>query len=190
MTATAPESPTSAGRRFPDGFYWGVATSSYQIEGAWDEDGRTPCIWDTFARTPGKVRNGDNGDVAADHYHRYREDVQLIADLASHGIRVRPEFQYTRVMNGFSAALSAPAAALVEKTPGVAGVYPVRAAYPAATEPTGRPGGRLGIRLPGVTGPEVAGNLQLGDELAQFGNVVVPLDHGRDRAESGNGCAI
>src|SRR4051794_18371977 len=77
---------------------------------------------------------------------------QLIADLASHGIRVRPEFQYTRVMNGFSAALSAPAAALVEKTPGVAGVYPVRAAYPAAAEPTGRPGGRLGINLPGVTG--------------------------------------
>jgi minor extracellular serine protease Vpr len=77
---------------------------------------------------------------------------QLIADLASHGVRVRPEFQYTRVVNGFSAALSAPAAALVEKTPGVAGVYPVRAAYPAATEPTGRPGGRLGIRLPGVTG--------------------------------------
>src|SRR4051794_17551526 len=77
---------------------------------------------------------------------------QLIADLAAHGIRVRPEFQYTRVVNGFSAALSAPAAALVEKTPGVAGVYPVRAAYPAAAEPSGRPGGRLGIRLPGVSG--------------------------------------
>jgi hypothetical protein len=66
---------------------------------------------------------------------------QLIADLAAHGIRVRPEFQYTRVVNGFSAALSAPAAALVENTPGVAGVYPVRAAYPAAAE---RPGGRAG----------------------------------------------
>ncbi len=77
---------------------------------------------------------------------------QLIANLAAQGIRVRPEFQYTRVVNGFSAPLSAPAAALVEKTPGVAGVYPVRAAYPAAAEPSGRPGGRLGIRLPGVSG--------------------------------------
>ncbi|MGZ8695133.1 MAG: S8 family serine peptidase, partial [Gaiellaceae bacterium] len=78
---------------------------------------------------------------------------QLIADLAARGVRVKPEFQYARVVNGFSTALSAPAAALVERTPGVAGVFPVRAAYPAAAaEPAGRPGGRLGIRLPGFTG--------------------------------------
>jgi beta-glucosidase len=78
---TAPQPPGGAARRFPAGFWWGAATAAYQIEGAWDEDGRTPCIWDTFARTPGKVRNGDNGDIAADHYHRYAQDVQLISDL-------------------------------------------------------------------------------------------------------------
>lgn len=62
-------------------FVFGVATASYQIEGAAYEDGRTPSIWDTFSHTPGLVVNGDTGDVACDHYHRYREDVQFIADL-------------------------------------------------------------------------------------------------------------
>ncbi|GAA0655474.1 GH1 family beta-glucosidase [Kitasatospora atroaurantiaca] len=66
---------------FPTGFVWGAATAAYQIEGAAAEDGRTPSIWDTFSRTPGKVRNGDTGDIAADHYHRYREDVALMAEL-------------------------------------------------------------------------------------------------------------
>jgi beta-glucosidase len=67
--------------RFPDGFIWGTATSAYQIEGAFAEDGRTPSIWDTFSHTPGKVANGDSGDVAADHYHRYAEDVALMSGL-------------------------------------------------------------------------------------------------------------
>ncbi|HUH06695.1 MAG TPA: GH1 family beta-glucosidase [Egibacteraceae bacterium] len=67
--------------RFPPGFVWGGATASYQIEGAADEDGRGPSIWDTFSRTPGKVWNGDTGDVAIDHYHRYAEDIQIMADL-------------------------------------------------------------------------------------------------------------
>ncbi|MGI5479687.1 GH1 family beta-glucosidase [Streptomyces lavendofoliae] len=66
---------------FPAGFRWGTATAAYQIEGAADEDGRTPSIWDTFSRTPGKVRNGDTGDIAADHYHRMGEDVALMKDL-------------------------------------------------------------------------------------------------------------
>ncbi|MFI6105348.1 GH1 family beta-glucosidase [Streptomyces sp. NPDC051310] len=66
---------------FPAGFRWGTATAAYQIEGAADEDGRTPSIWDTFSRTPGNVRNGDTGDIAADHYHRMREDVALLKDL-------------------------------------------------------------------------------------------------------------
>jgi beta-glucosidase len=65
----------------PPSFRWGVATSSYQIEGAVAEDGRTPSIWDTFCRVPGAVDNGDTGDVACDHYHRMPEDVALIADL-------------------------------------------------------------------------------------------------------------
>jgi beta-glucosidase len=67
--------------RFPDGFAWGTATASYQIEGAVDEDGRSPSIWDTFSHTPGKTRDGDTGDVADDHYHRYEEDVELMAGL-------------------------------------------------------------------------------------------------------------
>jgi beta-glucosidase len=67
--------------RFPDGFDWGVATASYQIEGAVDEGGRSPSIWDTFAHTPGKTANGETGDVACDHYHRYRDDVALMREL-------------------------------------------------------------------------------------------------------------
>ncbi len=66
---------------FPDGFLWGVATASYQIEGAVDEDGRTPSIWDTFSHRPGTTLHGDNGDVACDHYHRLEQDVDLLADL-------------------------------------------------------------------------------------------------------------
>jgi beta-glucosidase len=78
---------TSAPRRFPDSFVWGSATASYQIEGAVHEDGRGPSIWDTFSHTPGKVHNGDTGDVACDHYHRVDEDVALMADLGLHAYR-------------------------------------------------------------------------------------------------------
>jgi len=67
--------------RFPEGFRWGAATASYQIEGAAQTDGRSPSIWDTFARTPGKVDGGHTGDVACDHYHRFAQDVALMADL-------------------------------------------------------------------------------------------------------------
>ncbi len=66
---------------FPSAFVWGVATSAYQIEGAASEDGRSPSIWDEFSHTSGRTRNGETGDVAADHYHRYREDVALMKDL-------------------------------------------------------------------------------------------------------------
>ncbi|GII33004.1 GH1 family beta-glucosidase [Planotetraspora mira] len=69
--------------RFPAGFVWGAASASYQIEGAISEDGRGPSIWDTFAHTPGAIFGGDTGDVACDHYHRYREDVGLLADLGA-----------------------------------------------------------------------------------------------------------
>jgi beta-glucosidase len=71
----------SADTPFPDDFVWGAATAAYQIEGAADEDGRGPSIWDTFSRTPGKTLNGDTGDVACDHYHRYPEDVALMREL-------------------------------------------------------------------------------------------------------------
>lgn len=66
---------------FPADFVWGTATASYQIEGAVNEDGRGPSIWDTFSHTPGKTAGGDTGDVACDHYHRYRDDVALMKEL-------------------------------------------------------------------------------------------------------------
>ncbi len=68
-------------------FLWGTATASYQIEGAVTEDGRGPSVWDTFSHTPGKVRDGHTGDVACDHYHRYPEDVALMAGLGVNAYR-------------------------------------------------------------------------------------------------------
>ncbi len=78
---------TSSPRTFPDGFLWGSATASYQIEGAVTEDGRGPSIWDTFSHTPGRVLNGDTGDVADDHYHRWPQDLDLIKELGLHAYR-------------------------------------------------------------------------------------------------------
>ncbi|QRK07420.1 beta-glucosidase [Archangium violaceum] len=69
--------------RFPEGFVWGVSTSSYQIEGGAPDDGRGRSIWDTYCATPGKVANGDTGEVACDHYHRYAEDLDLMRDLGA-----------------------------------------------------------------------------------------------------------
>lgn len=67
--------------QFPPDFLFGAATASYQIEGAVDEDGRGESIWDRFSATPGKVRNGETGTIACDHYHRYRDDVILMREL-------------------------------------------------------------------------------------------------------------
>jgi beta-glucosidase len=67
--------------QFPEGFMWGTATASYQIEGAVSEDGRKPSVWDTFSATPGRTVNGDTGNVACDHYHLYETDVKLMAEL-------------------------------------------------------------------------------------------------------------
>lgn len=67
---------------FPPNFTWGAATSSYQIEGAYDCDGKSPSVWDVFSSHPGKTYNGDTGRVACDHYHRYREDVSLMKELS------------------------------------------------------------------------------------------------------------
>lgn len=72
---------------FPADFVWGAATAAYQIEGAWREDGKGESIWDRFSHTPGKIANGDTGDVACDHYHRYREDIQLMRELSLGGYR-------------------------------------------------------------------------------------------------------
>ncbi|MFI8521698.1 GH1 family beta-glucosidase [Streptomyces sp. NPDC085481] len=86
MTASETR-PLTAVRRFPPDFLWGAATAAYQIEGAATEDGRTPSIWDTFSHTPGKVFEGHTGDVAVDHYHRFREDVGLMAGLGLNAYR-------------------------------------------------------------------------------------------------------
>lgn len=81
MTTTADEVS------FPDGFLWGAATSSYQVEGAVDEGGRGPSIWDVQCRTPGMVRDGHTGQVAVDHFHRYRDDVTLMKRLGLRSYR-------------------------------------------------------------------------------------------------------
>src|SRR4051812_19826315 len=72
---------------FPAGFLWGTATSSYQIEGAVNADGRAPSIWDTFTRQPGATSDKSTGDIACDHYHRYKEDVQLMKALGAKAYR-------------------------------------------------------------------------------------------------------
>ena len=66
---------------FPDGFLWGTATSSYQIEGAWNEDGKGLSNWDVFSHKPGKIKDNTTGDVACNHYHLYREDIKLMKEL-------------------------------------------------------------------------------------------------------------
>ena len=73
--------------RFPDSFIWGTATSAYQIEGAWQEDGKGPSIWDTFAHTPGNIQDRSTGDTAADFYHRWPEDVALMRSLGLQAFR-------------------------------------------------------------------------------------------------------
>ncbi len=97
-TRPGPEQSEDADLAFPAGFLWGAATASFQIEGAVDEDGRSPSIWDTFSRVPGAVVDGDTGDVACDHYHRMPQDVALMTELnlASYRFsvawgRVRPD---------------------------------------------------------------------------------------------------
>jgi beta-glucosidase len=73
--------------RFPASFLWGCATAAYQIEGAAAQDGRKPSVWDTWSHTPGKTANGDTGDVACDHYHRYKQDIQLLKSLGAKAYR-------------------------------------------------------------------------------------------------------
>jgi beta-glucosidase len=73
---------------FPSGFVWGAAAAAYQIEGAVDQDGRGPSVWDTFCRKDGAIFSGHTGDVACDHYHRWRDDVRLMKDLGLQAYRL------------------------------------------------------------------------------------------------------
>ncbi len=72
---------------FPSGFLWGAATASYQIEGAWQEDGKSESIWDRFSHTPGRISDGATGDIACDHYHRWRDDIALMRSLGLQAYR-------------------------------------------------------------------------------------------------------
>ena len=102
MTINSPEH--LATDAFPSGFLWGTATASYQIEGGVDEGGRGESIWDRFAHTPGRILNDDTGDVAADHYHRYREDVALMGELGLNAYRF--SIAWPRLQPGGSGPLS------------------------------------------------------------------------------------
>ena len=114
---------------FPQGFLWGAATAAYQIEGAWNEDGKGESIWDRYSHTPGRIAGGETGDVACDHYHRWREDLGLIKELSLNAYRfsiswprVLPEGRgtpnqkgldfYSRLVDGLLAAGVAPVVTL------------------------------------------------------------------------------
>lgn len=100
LPATDATAEPTAGRRFPDGFLLGAAAAAYQIEGAAHEDGRTDSIWDAFSRVPGAVVNADNGDVACDHYHRYRDDVALMRELGLNAYRFSTSWARVRPDGG------------------------------------------------------------------------------------------
>jgi beta-glucosidase len=98
MTTTDPSPLVRPGAldRLPADFRWGSATAAYQVEGAFDADGRGPSIWDTFSHTPGNTRNGDTGDVAADHYHRYPDDIAMARDFGMNAYRF--SISWSRIM--------------------------------------------------------------------------------------------
>jgi len=91
---------------FPKGFTWGAATAAYQVEGAWNEDGKAESIWDRFVRVPGNIKNGDTGDVACDSYHRYRDDVELLRRLNCKSYRF--SISWPRVLPAMRGAPSLP----------------------------------------------------------------------------------
>ncbi|GAA3270156.1 beta-glucosidase [Dactylosporangium vinaceum] len=93
------------GLAFPAGFAWGASTSAYQVEGAAAEDGRGPSVWDTFSHQPGRTRDGDTGDVAADHYHRVYEDLDLMKSLGLKSYRF--SISWSRVLPQGRGALNA-----------------------------------------------------------------------------------
>lgn len=161
--------PDIANLRFPKEFFWGVATSAYQIEGAVGEDGRSASIWDRFCSQPGIIADGSSGAVACDHYHRYPQDIQLMKDLGIQAYRfsiawprilpagrgqVNPaglDF-YDRLVDALLAAGIQPMATLyhwdLPQTLQDQGGWEVRATAQAFAEYAGVVARRLGDRLP------------------------------------------
>lgn len=105
--------PTALARRFPPGFLFGTATAAYQIEGAHDADGKGPSIWDAFCREPGAISTGETGDVACDHYHRWREDVALMRGLGCNAYRL--SISWPRVVPTGSGAVNEPGLAFYDR---------------------------------------------------------------------------
>ncbi|WP_344739549.1 GH1 family beta-glucosidase [Microbacterium awajiense] len=153
---------------FPPDFTFGSATAAYQVEGAFDEDGRGPSIWDTFSKTPGKVWNADTGDVACDHYHRWEGDLDLMADLGLDAYRFSiawPRIQptgtgpvnqagvdfYSRLVDGLLARGIRPVATLyhwdLPQPLEDAGGWPARATADAFAEYASIMGAALGDRV-------------------------------------------
>ena len=91
---------------FPKNFLWGAATASYQIEGAFKSDGKGESIWDRFTHTEGKIKNNENGDIAVDHYNRYKEDVKLMSDQGADGVLVGESILKSKNINDHIKKLS------------------------------------------------------------------------------------
>jgi len=98
---------------FAPGFLWGAATAAYQIEGAWNEDGKGESIWDVFCRIPGAIEDGSNGEVACDHYHRLDEDLDLLATLGASAYRF--SVAWTRVLPAGDGAVNEPGLAFYDR---------------------------------------------------------------------------
>jgi beta-glucosidase len=108
-----PASGGSAGKSLPRDFVWGVSTSSYQIEGATELEGRGPSVWDGFCRAPGRIANGDTGDQACDHYHRYAEDIALMRQIGVHAYRF--SVSWPRVLPAGRGAANEPGLAFYDR---------------------------------------------------------------------------
>jgi beta-glucosidase len=165
-------------RRFPDGFVWGVGTSSYQIEGAVDADGRARSIWDVFTHTPGTVNRGDTGDIACNSYNRLEDDVRLLSELGVGAYRF--SVSWPRVLPDGGGAVNQPGLdyyrRLVEAL-NQNGIKPVATVYhwdlPQALEERGGWANRDSAKRLG----ELAGVLAraLGDQVAMWVTVNEPL---------------
>jgi beta-glucosidase len=106
--AASPVGPSDSSREaaFPKNFFWGAATAAYQVEGAWNQDGKGESIWDRFAHTAGKIKNGDTGDLACDSYHRWREDIRLLRAMNLNSYRF--SISWPRIQPAGSGAVNPP----------------------------------------------------------------------------------